>query len=262
MSSTSSAAHTLHPDHISPRHVTFLAVASTLTALATTCTVLRFVQRLSIGFWWDDWFILAASAFAIGSLVTIILSATVVHAGYHFAEYAISEINIFMKIALANNIIYNASISFSKASVIYFYYRIFGTYRALRLQLRIVSGLVALNFLAAVLGLVFATSPVRAQWDILVPHTTIHNKAFWSSMAIINISLDIVILAIPQARVWRLTLSFRRRVLVSLVFLLGAFVIIASCVRIIYMLTIDVNDVTCETSLTLSPTSRNVEACY
>ncbi|KAI2628870.1 hypothetical protein GGR54DRAFT_367815 [Hypoxylon sp. NC1633] len=57
-------------------------------------------------------------------------------------------------------------------------------------------------------------------------------------------ALDIVILAIPQARVWKLILSVKRRILVSLVFLLGAFVIIASCVRIVYLLTVNVDDLT------------------
>lgn len=129
---------------------------------------------------------------------------------------------LFLQIALANNIIYNASITLSKASVLCFYYRIFGIDRAFRLQLHTVGILLVGYFLAAFFGLIFATDPVRAQWDLTIPHSSIHNKAFWCSMAVINMALDLIILAIPQARVWRLKLSFRRRVLVSLVFFLGA----------------------------------------
>lgn len=129
---------------------------------------------------------------------------------------------LFLQIALATNIIYNASITLSKASVLFLYYRIFGIDRVFRAQLYTVGVLLLGYFLAAFFGLIFATNPARAQWDLTISHTSIHNKAFWCSMAVMNMVLDLIILAIPQARVWRLKLSFKRRVLVSLVFLLGA----------------------------------------
>ena len=76
-------------------------------------------------------------------------------------------------------------------------------------------------FFAAEFGLVFAYSPVEAQWKIWIPHTTMNNKNFWLAMAIINILLDVIILCLPQAGVWRLHQSTYRKVLVSLVFMLG-----------------------------------------
>lgn len=171
-----------------------------MTALSTICTILRFIQRLSIGLMWDDWCIIGALLFAYGFMTTTILVATVAHAGYHVSEYVVWELNTYMKacftpewhdirrfrrltmsllqIALANNIIYNASITLSKASVVYFYYRIFGIDRVLRLQLRIVTALLAGYSLAALFGLIFADRPVQAQWDVMLPHTSINNKAF------------------------------------------------------------------------------------
>ncbi len=126
-----------------------------------------------------------------------------------------------MKIALANNVLYNASVTLSKAAVLLLYRRIFTVDRSLLLWTRAVGGLLIGYFLSAECGLIFAYSPVEAQWKIWLPHTSINNKMFWLAMGIINIVLDVVILCLPQARVWKLHLSTNRKILVSLVFMLG-----------------------------------------
>lgn len=84
-----------------------------------------------------------------------------------------------------------------------------------------VGGLLASYFLTAACGLIFAYKPVVSQWKLWLPHTSINNKMFWLAMAIINILLDVVILCLPQARIWKLHLSRKRRILVSLLFMLG-----------------------------------------
>ena len=93
--------------------------------------------------------------------------------------------------------------------------------RSLLLLTRVVGALLVGYFLAAEFGLVFAYSPVEAQWKIWLPHTSINNKMFWLAMAIINILLDVIILCLPQARVWQLHLSTYRKALISVVFMLG-----------------------------------------
>lgn len=102
----SSAAPTLHPDHISPLYVQFLVVASVMTALSTICTGLRFVQRLSMGFMWDDWCLLGALVFAFGFMITTVLVATLVHAGYHINEYVLWELSTYMKVFTCQNSAY------------------------------------------------------------------------------------------------------------------------------------------------------------
>ncbi|KAI0485234.1 hypothetical protein GGR56DRAFT_65240 [Xylariaceae sp. FL0804] len=108
----------------------------------------------------------------------------------------------------------------------------------------IMAGALVGYFLACAGGLIFASNPIEAQWKFWIPSTTIHEKDFWLAMAIVNIALDISLLCIPQTRVWKLQLSRQRKTLVSLIFMLGAFVCIASIVRIVYLLKIDVSDVT------------------
>lgn len=88
-----------------------------------------------------------------------------------------------------------------------FYCRIFTIDRSLRLWTRVVGGLLLGYFLAAEFGLIFRYSPVQAQWEVWLPSTSINDKAFWLSMGIANILLDLIILCLPQARVWKLHLS-------------------------------------------------------
>ena len=65
-------------------------------------------------------------------------------------------------------------------------------------------------------------SPLEAQWKPWIPHfTSIKEKPFDITMSIINIVMDIVILAIPQSRVWKLQMTLRRKIMISLLFLLG-----------------------------------------
>jgi len=123
-------------------------------------------------------------------------------------------------LALANNCIYNASITLSKLSVLLLYRRIFAIPSFITWTW-VVGGLLFGYFVAAECGLIFAYNPIQAQWKIWLPHTNINTKSFWLAMAIINILLDVIVLAMPQAQVWKLHQSLRRKIVISLIFLLG-----------------------------------------
>lgn len=237
----------VYHDTISDGYVTFIAVASVFTALSIGCVILRFVQRVRTKqIKWDDWAILPALVFAIGLLITTILVATLGGAGYHIWTYELGQLETYIKICLANNIFYNISIMFSKASVLLFYHRIFSIERKLRRFMQVIGVVLVANCLSAVFGLIFSNSPVHGQWTLTVPSTSIDLLPFWLTMAVINLVLDVIILAIPQARVWKLQLSMQNKIAVSLVFLLGGFVCVTTTVRVVYFTRIDVQNVTYE----------------
>lgn len=110
---------------------------------------------------------------------------------------------------------------FSKASILFFYRRIFSIdTKALRFM-QVLGFVLVANCLSAVFGLIFTNSPVEGQWDLSIPSTTIDTLPFWITMGAVNLVLDIIILAIPQTRVWKLQLTMRKKIAISLVFLLG-----------------------------------------
>ncbi|KAI1496240.1 hypothetical protein F5X99DRAFT_400945 [Biscogniauxia marginata] len=110
--------------------------------------------------------------------------------------------------------------------------------------MRVMGGIVIAYFLAAVLGLIFSYNPIEAQWKFWLPHTSINIVAFWLTMGVLNALIDVAILTIPQSRVWKLQMDTKRKILVSLVFMVGTFVCVTSIVRIVFLYNIDLNDVT------------------
>lgn len=90
-----------------------------------------------------------------------------------------------------------------------------------QLAIKVVGFLVFGFWASAVFGLIFAFNPVQAQWKFWLPSTSINNKALWLAEGTINIVLDVIILAMPQTSVWNLQQTKRRKILLSMLFLLG-----------------------------------------
>ncbi|KAL4917132.1 hypothetical protein BDW62DRAFT_218351 [Aspergillus aurantiobrunneus] len=245
MASQAQATPAPLPDEISHNYVIFITVASIMTFLATMIVVLRITTRvLTISAKWDDWACAGALIFAYGFLTTTVLVATVGRAGYQITQYDLATLGKWSQICLANNVLYNNSVTLSKISILLLYRRIFTVSKTLHTASWVVGSVVVGSYFAAVFGLIFTTNPVHAQWQPWIPHTSIHSKAFWIAMGAINVALDIAILCLPQPVVWGLKQTRKRKVLVSLVFAMGGFVCIASIVRLYYMATIDVANVT------------------
>lgn len=123
---------------------------------------------------------------------------------------------------LVQKVLYNTSVAFSKASLLFFYRRIFSVDKSLLLVFRLIGFLVFGYCVAADLGHIFPKQPVEAQWNVTLSHTSIDEMALWISISVINIFLDIIILAIPQVKVRKLQMSRSRRMAVRGAFSLGA----------------------------------------
>jgi hypothetical protein len=214
-----------HPNAVSPGYLLCDIVAGILTLVATVCVSLRSVHRLrATDFAWDDGAILISLVFSIGALIgTFLASApSIAAAGYHITAYTVPELNTYSKLALAVEVLYNCSVAGSKASILLFYNRIFSVDRQFLLFMRFMILLILSNCLVCVIGLIFSTNPVQAQWTVGIPHTSINGPVFWTVMAVVNILIDIMILGIALLAVWKLRMSMHRKLMISLVFLLGA----------------------------------------
>ncbi|KAI0446174.1 hypothetical protein F4803DRAFT_56712 [Xylaria telfairii] len=236
-----------HPSRISEREIDVVALTAVFTFLAAVLVIVRFLARkLTPGtkFWWDDWAILVSLIAAVAFLVLGVVDRTVGGAGYHIDTYSREQLTTFFQLSLSVTVVYNISLVFSKASVLFLYERIFSVERRLYIWIQIMKVLLIGYLLSASFGLIFTTNPVEAQWKYWIPHTTIQKLPFYLVIGITNLLFDIVILAIPQSKVWKLNQSLRKRLSLSLVFLLGGFVCIASIVRITALLTIKTADLT------------------
>ncbi|OQD61583.1 hypothetical protein PENPOL_c016G06858 [Penicillium polonicum] len=246
MSSAPNQPFVGHPDRVSPREIDVLALEAVFIFLATIIVIVRFITRKysEMKIWWDDWMILVAWFAAIAFLILGVVNRAGGGAGYHIETYTPEQLTTFFKLCLPVTVVYNISITFSKASVLFLYERIFSIDRRLRLWIRIMMFILVAYLLSASFGLIFTTNPVQAQWDYWIPHTTIDKLPFYIVIGVANLLLDIVILSIPQTIVWKIHQSLKRRISIAAVFMLGGFVCIASIVRITSLLTIKTNDLT------------------
>ncbi|KAI9652977.1 MAG: hypothetical protein M1831_006306 [Alyxoria varia] len=234
-------------DSVSHPYVVFLGLAGMMTFISTVCMGLRFAsRRLALSTSWDDWTCFGSLVFAYGFLVCTGLAATVGRAGHHAWEFDAETFVKYSQIQLATNVLYTASISLSKISILLLYRRLFYIVDSFCACTWVVGGFVVAFFFASTFGLVFSFSPVEAQWKFWLPHSTINLKRFWLSMSIVNLLLDVVVLSMPQARVWKLRQTMKRKMSLSAVFLLGGLVCIASILRIASIDSIDLNDLTCK----------------
>lgn len=120
-----------------------------------------------------------------------------------------------------HNVFFQACVSLNKISILLLYRRLFAVNKPFYTLLYALCGVIGAYFLVAIFGIIFAYNPVHAQWMQWIPHTNIDFKQFLLSIGIVNALLDIIVLLVPQRSVWSLQLTWQRRLLVSLVFMLG-----------------------------------------
>ncbi|KAL2825090.1 hypothetical protein BDW59DRAFT_172580 [Aspergillus cavernicola] len=140
-------------------------------------------------------------------------------------------------------ILYVASITFSKISMLLLFLRLF------QMHFRLANYL-ALAFtvawgLALFLALVFSCQPISYFWTMWdgehEGECTNNTKLVWAH-ACTNIFLDVVIIGLPMPTLFQLTLSWRRKVGVCMMFAVGIVVTIVSILRFMASLSFDMTD--------------------
>lgn len=120
-------------------------------------------------------------------------------------------------------IFYMASLGFTKIGILGFYLRVFPgeTFRRI---CWISIGICVAYIPAFCLATIFHCSPVSYTWTSWTGETvgTCDNfNAFAWSHAIINIILDLFIMALPLREIWRLNMGRRKRIMLLIMFCVG-----------------------------------------
>lgn len=160
-----------------------------------------------------------------------------------------SNVTQILLATFAGEIVYTVGFTLVKLSIIALYRQLFPT-RLMLVSTTILAILVTMWGIALVLVSIFSCNPIRGFWDHSIPSQCINSQWFFIGNSIPNILTDAVLLCLPMRDIWRIQLDRQSKVAVSVLFALGSFVIIASGLRIHFMLTLDPNDLTC-TSLFL-----------
>jgi hypothetical protein len=130
-------------------------------------------------------------------------------------------------------------ITFSRLSIIFLYYRIFGIYEGFRRALWIM-GALTMGWVITIIFLnIFRCRPIAFAYNLLLKGKCLNQTILFVVTESINCALDLALVLLPLRRISFLQLSIRDRIGLYFVFLTGGFVCITSVLRIVFTYNID-----------------------
>ncbi|KAL6715466.1 hypothetical protein ACLMJK_006427 [Lecanora helva] len=213
---------------------TICAVYALGYALAVAAVGLRFLSRKvsNMPYLADDWVILAALI-----IFTALFGVDIWHVvggqlGKHAIRVTPHEIMIFLKSLYVFNPLYTNIIPLVKISILLLYKRLFPLDRV-HLIIYILVGILVGFEISTTFVDIFGCHPIAAAWNKKIPHShCVVPQTLYMATAGINLATDVIILCIPMPLVWGLRLSVKRKVGVSLIFVLGSLVCVTTIFRI------------------------------
>ncbi|KAH9204281.1 hypothetical protein DL95DRAFT_255163, partial [Leptodontidium sp. 2 PMI_412] len=245
---------------IAMRNRTIIVITPCL-CLAYIAVALRFIARWisRAGFWWDDWL-------ALCGLVCR------PHPDHHLPTYAIingapidqAYIISNGKTVYAAEMFYYSTQCLLKFSILAFYWRIFSVstgFFSIRYQIYCMIFVVGAWYVASTLVTAFQCVPVAAIFDAsLRPDANcVELQAFFFGVSIPNILSDLFLIILPIPSIWRLKIPSNQRGYVAGFFLLGSFVLIASIIRLYYIVTLDLSNFSIRWAVNVSVIWSGVE---
>ncbi|KAL7904316.1 putative PTH11-typeG-protein-coupled receptor [Trichoderma velutinum] len=178
----------------------------------------------------DDWIAVAALIFQVLT-IAFLLASCQYGMGRHSADISYNNKTEIFKYFYFSQITYKFAINCSKCSILLLYLRIFEPILWMKRTCWVLLVCIAIYCLSSVAATVFQCSPTAKAFDKALPGTCIDLAKFWLSNAGFSIATDIIILVIPIPQVYTLRHPRARKISLILVFAIGIFVVIASCLR-------------------------------
>ncbi|KAL4821381.1 hypothetical protein BDW67DRAFT_48461 [Aspergillus spinulosporus] len=219
-------------DEGATRGRTAMVVTGVLTSFSIVIVAMRMFTRVGImkSSGREDWTILLSLLFAIIYLALVICQYQY-GLGKHSDALSHHELKLQLKSLWAAIPMYNASLLFTKISLLLQYLRIFPSYK-FRIVCYIVMGIViAYSTWAIVSGFVNCV-PVARFWDRELPGHCLSFEALWFFNASMNIATDLTLLILPMPLITQLQLPKRQKLALMGVFALGGLVVITSFLRL------------------------------
>ncbi|KAI8721284.1 hypothetical protein NCS52_00575600 [Fusarium sp. LHS14.1] len=202
----------------------------------------------------DDYTIIGSLIFSLASSGLEIASC---HYGFGRHSKTLSNENKIeaLKFFFVCQVSYKACINLTKCSIVLLYLRIFGKVRWFKWLCWGLVAIVAMYAVSSVIATIFQCTPVRRAYNKAVPGTCIDNGKFWYANAGFSIATDLIILFMPMASVYQLQIQQIQKIALVIVFALGGFVVITSCLRVT---TIDIAATTTDVTFDVSSTMWTV----
>ncbi|KAM0163187.1 hypothetical protein ACHAPC_005449 [Botrytis cinerea] len=210
-----------------------------LVVLATIIVSLRFYarKRSKVALQADDWLILFCLVCSIALCVECIYAAASGLRGVQLSTLNFPDIERFFEVQFADTLICHFVYGLIKISVVVFYKRIF-TSRTFVICANTVLGMISLYMILSFFLFLFSAHPVASYWntspELIGTQFILDVPNLVIACAAVDIFLDIAVLSLPFPVIKGLHMPTEKKVYVSGVFLLGAFCLISSCIRLYY----------------------------
>ncbi|KAH8700958.1 hypothetical protein BGW36DRAFT_338843 [Talaromyces proteolyticus] len=186
-------------------------------------------------FWWDDALIAAALICRL-SIGGVYLTMVQKGLGKHAIDVPQDDLIAVNKLLLASDLLYILTLFFTKLSVLLMQHRIFDVATHFRRWVLGLGFLVTTWFIAFFFILIFTCVPVQKRWDTDLRGHCANRVSGSIASSVTNIASDIAIIILPLPHIWRLQLRLSEKVLLTLIFGLGLFVIFTSIFRLFVFL--------------------------
>ncbi|UPX11262.1 uncharacterized protein EKO05_0001876 [Ascochyta rabiei] len=208
-----------------------------LSVVSVACGVTRIVYKAvysmaELG--WDDYTIFLTLLAGVPSVVLIDRGSIPDGLGRDIWTVPFDQITAFVRWMYVLEILYFFQVTLLKLTLLFFFLKIFPR----TIVRNLLKGTVAFTILyglAFVIVAIFQCRPINHywdNWDLEHDGKCINDNALAWSNAIISIVLDVWMLVLPLYEVFRLQLSWRKKISVAIMFLVGTFVTVVSCLRL------------------------------
>ncbi|KAJ5327492.1 hypothetical protein MYU51_009151 [Penicillium brevicompactum] len=209
-----------------------LVVTAVLTAFSVVIVAMRLYARLGLmkitGR--EDWAILISLFF---SIIYLALVAAQFHysMGVHSALLSSHVLQQQLKCLWAAIPMYNASLAFTKFSILFQYLRIFPG-RPFRIACYVVMAIVAAYSSWAIVSGYVNCVPVAKFWNHDLPGNCLNFEAVWFFNASMNIATDVALLMLPMPLLSQLQLPRMQKCALIGIFAIGVLVVVTSILRL------------------------------
>ncbi|KAI9830325.1 MAG: hypothetical protein M1838_005815, partial [Thelocarpon superellum] len=161
--------------------------------------------------------------------------------GKHTIAADLDNVVALEKMHYVLNILYSCALLPTKIAIVLFYRRIFPT-QGFRRMANAMLALLVCAWLALSIPAIFVCTPISFYWNKEQDGTCINEYRLIMCGGALTLLTDFLVLVMPMPLVWRLQVSRKQRVALSLIFMLGGFVCIASIIRLPNMQLLFTND--------------------
>ncbi|TLD19286.1 hypothetical protein PspLS_09923 [Pyricularia sp. CBS 133598] len=216
------------------------------TVFATVIVGMRFFARRKQGaaILVDDWLTVVCLLLLFGNMAMNI-SLINIGVGLHTGSLTYDQLAAMNKALIGAEILYFTGVNMFKISLLFLFFRIFPI-PTVRKYGFILGGISTMWNVACIFCAIFQCLPQEKLWKPWLEGGCIDLFLTQLCVSVPVILLDICILLLPLPQVWRLNMNRTQRVFLTIIFLLGSYVVFTSIYRFVIFLGYNNDDNSCK----------------